>query len=59
MSTQISINSLRNTISELNIRMQEIAVAELRGRRVPHKLRRSLMRKRDEAHKALRDLTKR
>lgn len=48
------IATARKAISELNIRMQELALEEMRGRKVSTKLRRSLMRKRDEAHKMMR-----
>lgn len=60
MTTQTLNNdmlaSARKTIAELNIRMQELTIEEMRGRKVSSRLRRSLMRKRDEAHKLMRSL---
>lgn len=59
MTTAINktaFQSAQQTITDLNTRLQELIVDEMRGRRIPLRTRRALQRERDKAHKALRSV---
>jgi hypothetical protein len=52
--TTDALTAARQAVSELNTRMQELTIDEMRGRKVSKRLRRALMQKRDEAHRIIR-----
>ena len=41
-------------VADLNLRLQELVLDEMRGRRISHKMKRDLQAKRTEAHKMMR-----
>lgn len=49
----MQIQTVQETINGLNLRLQELTIDEIRGRKINARLRRSLVQKRNEAHKQL------